>query len=271
MRLAVIGVGKMGRAIVAGLLSRKILAPRDVIGVSQSEKSGAAFLALAPEGELRWTPSIAEAAQEADVLLLGVKPYQMESLLPQVSSAAGRALFLSIAAGLRLSFYEKRLGSYCRVIRAMPNTPVALGQGVTAYTPNQACSSLDLEWVETIFTSVGTCYRVNEDQLNTITALSGSGPAFVYRIIEALANAATEAGLPMEQALPITAQTLIGASRMIQESGMTPEQLVQQVVSKGGTTEAGLQVLENSSLQQILRQTIRAASQRSEELSRNKD
>lgn len=266
MRLAVIGTGKMGQAIVSGLLSRQLVPPSDIIGVSGEGNSRDSFLELHPA--LTWTPSLSEASAGAGVILLSVKPFQMATVLPQLKAGSSQPLYLSIAAGLRLDSYAAVLGPDARIARAMPNTPVTLASGVTAYTPNSLCTPDDLHLIETIFQSVGHCYRVEETQLDAITALSGSGPAFVYRIIEALAAAAVNEGLAPEQALPIAAQTLLGAARMIQESGLTPDQLVHQVVSKGGTTEAGLKVLESSDLSKILSSTISAAANRSRELSK---
>jgi pyrroline-5-carboxylate reductase len=256
----------MGRAIVSGLLSRQILRAQDIIGVSKEGESRQSFLQLNPG--LTWTGSMAEAVDGADVILLSVKPFQMADVLPQVAPVASRALYLSIAAGLLLQSYESSLGSQARIIRAMPNTPVTLGAGMTAYSPNLNCTEADLHLTETIFQSVGHCYRVEESQMDAITALSGSGPAFVYRLIEALAAAAVKEGLSADQALAFTAQTFLGAARMIQETGSSPEQLVNQVVSKGGTTEAGLRVLESSAMPDILGQTLSAAAQRSRDLSR---
>jgi len=267
MRLAVIGTGKMGRAIVSGLLSRQIVPAGNITGVSKDEDSKKSFLQLDPAGKLTWTDSISRAVEGAEVILLSVKPFQMREVLKELGAQAKQALFVTIAAGLRVESYESILGAGARIARAMPNTPVTLGAGVTAYAPNSACTSQDLALIEAIFGSVGYCYRVEEIQLDAITALSGSGPAFIYRIIEALAAAGVKEGLSPEQALPIAAQTLLGAARMIQESGATPDVLVNQVVSKGGTTEAGLKVLESSALPEILRATIAAAAKRSRELS----
>jgi pyrroline-5-carboxylate reductase len=269
MRLAVIGTGKMGQAIVSGLLSRHIVSPSYITGVSNDEESKKSFLQLDPAGGLTWTDSISKAVQGADVILLSVKPFQMSEVLKELSAQSVSALSITIAAGLRLEFYLSVLGSGTRLARAMPNTPVTLRAGVIAYAPSPACTPQDLTQIEAIFQSVGHCYRVEEPQLDAITALSGSGPAFVYRIIEALAAAGVKEGLSPEQALPIAAQTLLGAARMIQESGASPDVLVSQVVSKGGTTEAGLKILESSAMSDILAATILAAADRSRELSKS--
>ncbi|NJK91006.1 MAG: pyrroline-5-carboxylate reductase [Blastochloris sp.] len=266
MRLVVIGTGKMARALVSGFLSNHILAAEQIHGVSRTECSRDAFLALDHDRKLSWSNSIPEALPGADLLLLGVKPQQLAEVLPQLQAAPADTPLLTLAAGIKLHHYLHILGPNRRVIRAMPNTPVCLGAGVTAYAATPACSRQNLEWIETLFRSVGSCYQVEEEQLDAITALSGSGPAFVYVLIEALARAAVAEGLPYPTALPIAAQTALGASRMLLESGVSPEHLIQQVASKGGTTEAGLQVLHSSTLADILRQTLHAAAQRSREL-----
>lgn len=268
MRLAVIGTGKMGRALVTGILSKKIELPENITGVSKGEDSRKAFLALDPTSTLQWTSSLSMASAEADVLLLCVKPFQIKEILSLLALPSNKTLILSIAAGIKLSTYETALGANRPIARAMPNTPVTLGLGVTAYAPNASCAPEHLLLIEKIFQAVGLCYCVPEEKLDAITAVSGSGPAFFYRIIEAYTNAAVEEGLEPEQALQIVTQTALGAAAMIQQSGLTPQELVNQVVSKGGTTEAGLQVLDQSSIRAILKDTVHAAAEQSRFLSK---
>jgi len=268
MRLAVIGAGRMGRAIVAGLLARNLINPAAITGVSKTQASKDSFLALDPSGVMQWTDSLPEASAQADVLLLAVKPIQMNEVLPLLRLRNTTTLIISIAAGIRLQRFEELLGSEQHIARAMPNTPVTLGCGVTAYCPNARCTPEDRDFIKQLFQSVGACYEVEENQLDAVTALSGSGPAFFYRIIQAFSQAAIQEGLSPEQALRMAAQTAEGSAKMILDYDLSPDDLIKQVVSKGGTTEAGLNVLDASALSNIVAATIHAAAERSRTLSK---
>jgi pyrroline-5-carboxylate reductase len=217
---------------------------------------------------LNWAATPVEAVKNADVVLISVKPQNMTELLPQLQVANDRTLFISIAAGITLARLEEALGKQRPVFRVMPNTPLMVGEGVTAYAANGQVAAKHHEILKTIFGVTGRVFAVSEAQLDAVTALSGSGPAFMACIVAALAQAATAEGLPQKEALEMALQTMRGSATLLQHSGMTPEQLIVQVASKGGTTEAGLKVLQNSDLSQVLAQTIKAAAQRSRELAK---
>ena len=268
MQLSVIGTGKMGSAIVKGLLDKNILPANHITGNDANDEARRAFLALDANGEINWATSPADAAKNATVILIAVKPQNMTELLPQLQAANSDALFISIAAGITLARLESALGAKRPIFRVMPNTPLMVGEGVTACAANGQVTAAHHDILQKIFGVTGEVFTVSEAQLDAVTALSGSGPAFMACIIAALAKAANDEGLPEKAALQMALQTMRGSATLLQQSGMTPEQLIVQVASKGGTTEAGLQVLQNSDLAEVLTKTIQAAAHRSRELAK---
>jgi pyrroline-5-carboxylate reductase len=268
MQLSVIGTGKMGCAIVKGLLDQHLLPAGRVTGSDASDEARRAFLALAADGGLNWAAAPADAVRGAEVVLIAVKPQNMAELLPQLAAADSGTLFISIAAGITLARLEAALGVHRPIFRVMPNTPLMVGEGVTAYAANRGVAAGHHEILKTIFGVTGRVFAVDEQQLDAVTALSGSGPAFFALLAAGFAKAAVSEGLPEELALPMALQTMRGSAALLQQSGMTPEQLIAQVSSKGGTTVAGLEVMRGSALENILAATVSAAANRSRELSR---
>ncbi|MDR1145468.1 MAG: pyrroline-5-carboxylate reductase [Verrucomicrobiales bacterium] len=267
-KLSVIGTGKMGTAIIKGLLDQRILSASDITGADASDQARQAFLALDPHGALHWAATPAAAVRDADVALLAVKPQNMAELLPQLRAANDRTLFISIAAGITLARLEAALGADRPMFRVMPNTPLMVGEGVTACAANGRVAASHHEILQAIFGVTGRVFTVSEPQLDAVTALSGSGPAFFALIADRFAQAAVAEGLPAALALPMALQTMRGTAALLTVSGMTPEQLITQVSSKGGTTVAGLEVLRNGALADLLAATISAAANRSRELSK---
>jgi len=266
MPLAVIGAGKMARAIVQGLLQNKDSTPGIITGTGRSQATREAFLALDQGGKLQWSDSIPEAVAHASVVLIAVKPAQIQALLPEIARAPHEALIISVAAGIPLKTLEAGLGLGRPIVRAMPNTPLMVGAGATAYCGNNALTTAHRRTVESLFGSNGLIIAVSETQLDAVTALSGSGPAFLALILDHLIQSAVTLGLEPGVAGPLALQTMLGTARLLQESGMTPQQLIAQVRSKGGTTEAGLNILQSGNLEALLHQTLAAAAQRSREL-----
>jgi pyrroline-5-carboxylate reductase len=264
MKLTLIGVGNLGRALTRGLLASGTLQPDDITATDRSPEARTAFLAL--HSGLHWATSIAEATAAADVVLWAVKPQQIGEALPGGAGAAPGTLFISVCAGVPLGRLGLLATSGRKIIRAMPNTPALVGEGVTAITGNAACTPDDLETARAIFGAVGSVVTVAEGEMDAVTALSGSGPAFFYLLIAHFAEAARRHGLESDQALAMAAQTARGAARMILETGLTPRELIAQVTSKGGTTEAGLRILDTPQTQALLEATIAAAAQRASEL-----
>ncbi|MDR0534359.1 MAG: pyrroline-5-carboxylate reductase [Verrucomicrobiales bacterium] len=267
-KLSVIGTGKMGNAIIKGLLDKNILSAEHITGTDANGEAKQHFLSLAANGQLNWAATPADTIKNSNVVLISVKPQNMTELLPQLKDANDQTLFISIAAGITLARLEAELGKHRPIFRVMPNTPLMVGEGVTACAANSQVTAAHHEILEKIFGVTGKVFIVSESQLDAVTALSGSGPAFMACIVAALAQAAYDEGLPQQEALEMSLQTMRGSAALLQQSGMTPEQLIVQVASKGGTTEAGLKVLQNSDLSQVLAQTIKAAAQRSRELAK---
>lgn len=215
---------------------------------------------------VRIAPTAAAAAAAADVVVLCVKPPAVAPLLRQLQPQLAAKLIVSIAAGIRLARLEEAAGPHARVIRVMPNTPAAIHRGVSAYAMGATATAADAAAVESIFGAVGTVFRVAEEMLDAVTALSGSGPAYVFLIIEALADAGVLLGLSREIALPLAAGTVAGAADMVLRTGEHPARLRDQVTSPGGTTIAGLEALEHGGIRPALFAAVRAAANRATEL-----
>jgi pyrroline-5-carboxylate reductase len=264
MKLSLIGAGNLGRALTRGWITSGVVAPENITATDRMPEARATFQALHPA--LRWAETIPTAVAEADVVLWAVKPQQIHEALPEGDSAPDSCVFISVCAGVPLAKLEKLAGAERRIVRAMPNTPALVGEGVTALTGNPVCSPSDLDRARSLFEAVGLVVMVAEKEMNAVTALSGSGPAFFYLLIEQMARAARENGLESSEALRMAAQTARGAARMILETGTPPRELMAQVTSKGGTTEAGLKVLDTPRTHSLIDETIAAAAKRSEEL-----
>ncbi len=254
MKLAVIGAGNMAGAMVRGMLRAGVWRAEDIMGTALPESKDA-FLTI--HHGLRWAETPNQAAHGAHVVLFATKPDQLADV---VAAAAARR----VAAWSRCG--NAMAGGGRRWVRAMPNTPLQVGCGMTALAGLNATPE-DWSAAEPLFSGAGEVVRLeDESQLDAVTALSGSGPAFFYVLIDIMAAAGEAEGLPRATALKLAAQTAVGAGRMLQEAGKSPEELTIQVTSKGGTTEAGLGVLRNPVLAQILRDTIAAAAKRSREM-----
>jgi len=255
----------MGNALVQGLIRSGLAAAGDITGVTRSEESGDKFLALEPG--LKWMADAPAAVSCADVVLLGVKPFQILDVLRLIGPAQPETLYISVAAGVPLASMLEVLGSEARLVRAMPNTPVVVGEGVTGFAVSERVSEQDRAWLLKMFGSLGKAYEVREEELDAVTALSGSGPAYFYAFVEALEKGAIEQGLRPEYVREMAAQTALGAAKMLLAGKGTPAELIAQVKSKGGTTEAALNVFAERDLSGSVGAAVAAAAKRSKELS----
>jgi len=271
MNVAVIGAGKMGRAIAKGLLDAGLLQPADLTGVSPEAADRTAFAALDSSHPPVCYESIPPALEGADTILIAVKPQQFSQIAPDLAQAAPSACLISIMAGIPITSLEAALGTNRPIIRTMPNTPLMIGKGAVAWCGNANLSEDQRSLPHTIFQALGCVVEVEEDQLDAVTALSGSGPAYVYLFLQHLIAAAVQEGLHPEHARLLATQTALGAASLMQQSGLPPEDLINQVRSKGGTTHAGLTILEDASgsFADLTRQAVAAAAQRSRELARS--
>lgn len=202
-----------------------------------------------------------------DVLILAVKPQVMAAVLAEVNPVIRTAhLVVSIAAGVTLETLARSLGATTRLVRVMPNTPCLVGASATGFSPGPSATPDDVAVVELLFGAVGVAYRVPEPLLDAVTGLSGSGPAFVYLFIEALADGGVKCGLPRPVAQSLAAQTVLGAAKMVLETGQHPGALKDAVASPGGTTIAGLHALEQAAFRAAAMDAVEAATKRAQEL-----
>jgi pyrroline-5-carboxylate reductase len=207
---------------------------------------------------------------QADCLFLAVKPQQMADVLGQLAGRLNdRQLVVSVAAGVPLATISKALGAGPRLVRVMPNTPCLIGQGASAYCLGPGTRADDGQLVGRLLESVGLAFQVEEKLLDAVTGLSGSGPAFVYLMIEALSDGGVRMGLPRDVALALAAQTVRGAAELVISSRQHPAVLKDQVASPGGTTIAGLQTLETGAVRGVLMAAVEAATRRSAELGKS--
>lgn len=262
-----LGAGKMATALALGMIRAGVVAPEQVVGADPFEAAREAF---GRQTGAAITADNLDAVARSEVVFLSVKPQHLAELLAEVRPAlAERHLLVSIAAGVSLAVLEREAGAGVRVIRVMPNTPALVGSGASAFSRGSAATDADAALVERLLSTVGTVHAVPEKLLDAVTGLSGSGPAYVYQIIEALSDGGVRAGLPRAVATALAAQTVLGAARMVLETGEHPGALKDAVTSPGGTTIAGLHALETGGLRGTLMNAVDAATRRSAELGRS--
>ncbi|CAM3834939.1 pyrroline-5-carboxylate reductase [Phaeobacter inhibens] len=264
--IALLGCGKMGSAMLAGWLDRGV-SPEAVwvIDPNPSEwlrQTGVHINAPLPEA----------GEQAPGIVLIAVKPQMMGEALPQLQQLGnGKTLFISVAAGTSIATYESLLGAETPIVRAMPNTPAAVGRGITAIIGNASASADDVIRADTLLQAIGQTVRLqSEAQMDAVTGVSGSGPAYVFHLIETLAAAGEAEGLPAELAMQLAKATVAGAGALAEAAEETPAELRINVTSPNGTTQAALEVLmdEDNGFPPLLRRAVAAASNRSKELSR---
>ena len=259
--LLILGGGRMGGALVGGLV-RAGWAGRDrVVVVEVRPEARAALDARYPGIQ------VVAAPEKADGVVLAVKPSDLEAAC-RALPREGYGRLLSIAAGARLHRIESWLWPGLPVVRAMPNTPALLGCGASAVAPGSAAGEDDLAWAESVLSSIGVVVRLPERLLDAATGLSGSGPAYVFLVAEALIEAGVHEGLDREVARVLAVQTLLGAARMLDETGESAESLRAAVTSPGGTTAAGLRALETRAVRAAFLEAVAAATERSRSLGR---
>jgi pyrroline-5-carboxylate reductase len=260
--IAFIGGGNMATALIQGLIATHT-ARREQLLVSDIRAEG--LVQLRDKYGVRTTLD-SRAACQSDILVLSVKPQNFAGLLPTIAQhLAPSTLVISIAAGVPLRAIEAALPQ-SRVVRAMPNTPALVSAGATALAPGSKASQEDMALATKIFASVGQVVQVEEAHLDAVTALSGSGPAYVFLMAEALASAGAELGLTPEVARVLAAQTIFGAGKLLAESPDAPAELRRKVTSPGGTTAAGLAALEARDFAGAITACLRAANARGQEL-----
>jgi pyrroline-5-carboxylate reductase len=264
-RIGFIGVGRMGDALVRSLIGRHLASP-DTITVTDKEEGRLANLAELGVGVAKRN---VDAARVADAVIIAVKPNDVGTVLEEIRPVITDKLVISIAAGVPTSRIAASLPD-ARVIRVMPNTPALLGEGAAAFCLGQGATSDDADLVETILSAVGISFRVDEKLMDAVTGVSGSGPAYFYQVVDAIAKEGARQGLPNHIALRLAAQTAVGAGKMILETGMSPEELTVMVASPGGTTVEGLKVLTEGGVHRLFADAVKAAAEKSKQLGRQK-
>lgn len=259
-----IGAGNMTEALVSGLLQAGRAKPAQFVASDPREDRREA---LKRSYAIHVTQDNREVAKASALLVLSVEPQVLDDVLNEVvSSLKSRVLVISVAAGYPLARLARHLPKHPALVRAMPNTPSSVRAGVTALSVNAGLPDEDLHRAMAVFESVGQVVLVEERLMDAVTGLSGSGPAYIYVLIEALADGGVKAGLPRPIAETLAAQTVLGAAKMVQETGEHPAKLKDRVASPGGTTIAGLHVLEQGRLRATLMSAVEAAAKRSAEL-----
>jgi pyrroline-5-carboxylate reductase len=263
-RIAFIGAGNMAGALIEGLIAAQTCAPERIVATDVRPE---ALAMLAARHGIRTGSDNGAAIRDADVVVLGTKPQVFDTLLPALAPHMdARKLVLSIAAGVPIAVIEGQLGAGARVVRAMPNTPALVQAGATAIAAGTHAGTGDMDVAETVFRSVGVVERVPETLMDAVTGLSGSGPAYVFLLIEAMTAAGVRAGLPERTAASLVAATVFGAAKLLRESGETPETLRQRVTSPGGTTAAGLASFEQGGFRELVGAAVQRATARGAEL-----
>lgn len=263
-RIGFIGGGKMGEALVKGILKAKLgSADKIIVGDALKER----VLLLEMETGIKTIQDNREVVKDADLIILAVKPNVVGDVLKEVKDLVTKKhLIISIAAGIPIAFIESFLKPGCRVIRVMPNTPCLVGETAAGFALGENATEADGNLVSTIFNAVGKCFLLDEKLLDTVTGLSGSGPAFVYMVIEALSDGGVKMGLPRDVATKLAAQTVLGSAKMVLESGIHIGELKDFVTSPGGTTIEGIHALEKGGLRAALIDAVEAATLKSKKL-----
>ena len=264
LTIAFVGAGNMAGALIRGLIGTTTIPSTHIIAADPDQ---ARLDLLESDLAIRVTQSNDAAVKSANVVVLATKPQVFGQLLPGLSSSLQPGtLVISIAAGISTRIIERMLPDRTHVVRAMPNTPALVGAGATAVAGGAHATDQDLALAQRLFESVGIVVQVPESQIDAVTGVSGSGPAYVFAMIEALRDAGTREGLPEATALQLASQTVLGAARLLLERGEAPETLRQEVTSPGGTTLAGLQALDAQGFRDAVLGAVRAATRRSTEL-----
>lgn len=263
-RIGIVGAGVMGGALCRGLINAGAAEPEHIL---LSDPHAGHLGALRDALEVHTTDSNTEVAQQSDIVLLAVKPQTIHSVLVDIAPAVTpKQLVISIAAGVRIATLEQALADGVPVIRAMPNTAAQVNLGACAFCRGAFAGDQHVSYAQEVFCSVGTALEVDERMMDAVTALSGSGPAYVYMLIESMVDGGVKVGLPRDLAHQLAAQTVLGAAKMVIETGRHPAELKDMVATPSGTTITALAALEHAGFRAALIDAVERAARRASEL-----
>lgn len=266
LKIGFLGSGAMATALARGIIAAGKASPEHVFAYDVAEAAARKFSEQTGAAAVK---SVQELMQHSDVIFLAVKPVHAVNALLSIQEAMGKPMLLvSIAAGVSLTAIESYLCESVRVVRVMPNTPALVRCGASGYCLGTNATPEDEKIVHSLLSAVGVAYQVTEEQIDAVTGLSGSGPAFVYMMIEAMSDGGVAAGLPRQIATHLAAQTVMGAARMVLETGQHPGVLKDMVTSPAGTTIEGIRHLEESGVRSAFIEAVMASTRRSRQLGR---
>lgn len=264
-QIGFLGAGSIVEAMLAGIIKKGLVSPKHILVSNRNNQERLDQLAHAFSVQV--TQDKHALVQSCDILILAMKPKDAAEALMELRGAVRPGqLVISVIAGVATSLIEEWLGVECSIIRTMPNTSSAIGLSATGLACNRFVTDAQLQLATHLFESIGTVFTVAEEELDIVTGLSGSGPAYIYYLVEAMVGAGTKAGLSRETARQLTLQTLLGAAHMLLDTSEEPALLRQKVTSPGGTTQAGLEVLKSYQFQEAVSSAILRATERSREL-----
>jgi pyrroline-5-carboxylate reductase len=265
-QIGIIGIGNMGEALLRGILQARLFKPEEIVVSDSSEER---LACIRRDFGVTVSRSNPEVASSVPLILLTVKPNVAASVLMEIRQGIDqRKVVASVVAGLPIARIMADLGKQVKVVRVMSNAPALIREGATAIAPGEGIGEEDLQRVQRLFEAVGRVVVVDERVMDAVTGLSGSGPAYLFMVMEAMADGGVRMGLSRDVALLLAAQTTLGAARMVLETGRHPALLKEMVTSPGGTTMAGIHQLELAGLRGALMSAVKAATERSEELGR---
>lgn len=264
--IAVVGAGHMAGALIGGMIRSKLVPAKSIIATRRSPE---ALAELQKKWGVRTSSDNKKAVADADIVILAVKPQMAKAVMAQLAGAIRKdQLVISVMAGITTAAIAKALRAECPIVRAMPNTPCLVDAGATAIATGAHAGEKDLVRAEAVFQSVGLCVTLPESALDAVTGLSGSGPVYIYMVIEAMIDGGVKMGIPRAVAAKLAAQTVYGAAKLVIETGKHPAVLKDEVTTPGGTAITAIHVLESKGLRSVLIDGVEAATKRSQELSR---
>jgi pyrroline-5-carboxylate reductase len=266
MKIGFIGCGNMGEAILKGMLEKKCFLAKDIFVCEKDKKRSSA---LSKKHKVKIISSVKELTEKVDIIILAVKPQDSQQIIKEMSVYMNKKkLIISIMAGVKIEKIEKAVGKSIGIVRTMPNMGAFIGASVTSISYNKNVSKKNKAWTEKIFSSIGNIHVVSQAKKDIITALSGSGPAYFFYIVEAFVIEGVKQGLSKKEATELIVNTMTASADIIKQTKVEPAKLRKMVTSKKGTTEAAIKVFDKKNIKKVITDAVKAAMKRSEQLSK---